>query len=45
MHKGDLGRMRQGAVNIDGYVRWNDPRTHSRLRWITVDEFGREVRR
>ena len=37
VHKGDLGRMRQGAVNIDGYVHWNEPRTHSRLRWITVE--------
>jgi hypothetical protein len=45
VHKGDLGRTRQGAVNIDGFVHWNEPRTHSRLRWITVDELGREVRR
>jgi hypothetical protein len=45
VHKGDLGRMRQGTANIDGYVHWNEPRTHSRRRWITVDELGREVRR
>ena len=38
VHKGNLGRTRQGAVNIDGRVSWNEPKTHSRLRWGIVSE-------
>lgn len=39
-------RMRQGAIAPDGAITWyGEPKTHSRIRWITVDELCREVRR
>ena len=42
-------QMRSGAIafGTTGQVTWNDPapRTHSRIRWITVDKNGNEVRR
>ena len=42
-----LPKMRAGAIDPDGIVHWRDdePRDHSRIRWITVDEDGNEVRR
>ena len=41
VQKGNLGRMRQGAIRVDGSVSWHEPSGHPRLRWITVDELGR----
>jgi hypothetical protein len=40
-------QMRMGTVDPDGFVHWRDeePLNHSRIRWITVDESGREVKR
>jgi hypothetical protein len=40
-------QMRMGTVDPDGFVHWRDeePRNHSRIRGITVDESGREVKR
>lgn len=42
-----LPKMRAGAIDSDGFVHWRDeePRNHSRIRWITVDKDGNEVRR
>ena len=42
-----LPKMRAGAIDPDGFVHWRDeePRNHSRIRWITVDKDGNEVRR
>jgi hypothetical protein len=39
--------MRIGGINVDGHINWHDPepRTHSRIRWISVNELGEEVRR
>ena len=47
VQKGELGRMRTGAIDINGVVHWHEtaPRTHSRIRWITVDKDGKEIRR
>jgi hypothetical protein len=51
VRKGELGRMRMGTVSMTGtgpsIVTWRDPepRTHSRLRWITVNELGEEIRK
>ena len=47
VQKGELGRMRTG-ITVDGAgpITWIDEeRNHSRIRWITVDENGNEVRR
>ena len=40
-------QMRMGAIDKDGFIHWRDeePRAHSRIRWITVDEDANEVRR
>ena len=46
-HETRRPKMRQGAIDTDGFVHWRDdePRNHSRIRWITVDKDGNEVRR
>ena len=40
-------QMRMGTVDPDGRVTWRDeePRDHSRIRWIKPDKDGNEVRR
>lgn len=40
-------KTRQGAIGVDGLVTWLDeePRDHSRIRWIKLDKDGNEVRR
>jgi hypothetical protein len=40
-------KSRQGTIDPDGVVTWRDTelRDHSRIRWITVNELGEEVRR
>ena len=48
LRKGELGRMRMGAIDKDGFIHWHDePKTHSRIQWVTVrvDRDGNEVRR
>jgi phage terminase large subunit-like protein len=49
VQKGEQGWMRMGFTSADGVGRitWRDeePRTHSRIRWITVNELGEEIRR
>jgi hypothetical protein len=38
VQKGTLGRMRTGGINLDGHINWHEPKTHSRIRWVTVTE-------
>jgi hypothetical protein len=47
VQKGELGTMRIGAIDTNGFVHWHEagPRTHTRLRWIIVDKEGKEIRR
>jgi Phage Terminase len=42
VQKGTLGRMRTGGINVDGHITWHDSerRTHSRIRWLSVNELG-----
>jgi hypothetical protein len=39
--------MRMGAIDPNGFIHWrgDEPRNHSRIRWIPVDKDGNEVRR
>jgi len=43
----NLPQMRMGAIDPNGFIHWRDeqPRSHSRITWITVDKDGNEVRR
>jgi phage terminase large subunit-like protein len=45
--KGNLGRMRMGAINTDGHISWHDSksRDHSRIRWLAtrVDRDGNRI--
>ena len=47
LHETRRPKMRQGTIDPHGFVHWRDdePRNHSRIRWITVDKDGNEVRR
>lgn len=38
---------RTGSIDPDGCIHWRgeEPRNHSRIRWVTVDKDGNEVRR
>ena len=40
-------KTRFGAIGTTGQITWHDPepRDHSRINWITVNELGEEVRR
>jgi phage terminase large subunit-like protein len=38
VQKGTLGRMRTGGINVDGHINWHEPKTHSRICWVTVTE-------
>jgi hypothetical protein len=39
-------KMRMGGIGIDGVIHWHDPepREHSRIRFIHVDELGNELK-
>jgi hypothetical protein len=38
-------KMRQGAIDTDGFVHWRDEEPRTRIRWITVNELGEEIKR
>jgi hypothetical protein len=47
VQKGELGWMRMGFTEGDGVGRitWCDEEPRTRIRWITVNELGEEIKR
>jgi hypothetical protein len=45
VQKGELGRMRMGAIGVDGTVYWHDEEPRQRIRFVTarVDRDGNEL--
>ena len=43
LHEARRPKMRQGAIAVDGTVTWRDDEPR-RLRWITVNELGEEIK-
>jgi hypothetical protein len=40
-------KMWQGAIDVDGFCHYRDtePRSHSRITWMTVNELGEVIRK
>ena len=45
VQEGERPQMRMGAIDPHGFITYRQPREPLRIRWITVDENGNEVRR
>jgi hypothetical protein len=47
LHEARRPRTRTGGIGVDGTIYWHEPepRAHSRIRWITVNELGEEIRK
>jgi phage terminase large subunit-like protein len=46
VEKGEQGRMRMGAIGVDGTVYWHDEEPRQRIRFVTVrvDRDGNEIK-